>query len=1378
MKDTDIFDAIKNNDISTVLASIDDIWSTDGQGNTALEVALRSGRRECAKVLMAHAGGLPIDLDLLKELSCLTVAARAGCMDGIKHYLADPIFLDKDGCTELMMAVKNDHPECVELLRPTRQCFVDGSGQTALLHAIKHAHPKCVRSLLTEAWIPNVHGQLPMTIMQQMIRDDRYSEDFYKACVECNAILQKYSEYLQDLWDAVTALDHSEMMRALHTLHTFDGTQDSILMYAARAGKVDFVMHFLNELNVQNSEGWTALMYAASVGSVECCELLLAEANRQNALGQRACTIAAIGGHLNIVEMILEHLIKDMDPQPSCIELAQALGEQDCLRLLLSKQLPMSLKSLRALQPTVLMLASAAGFHDIVELHLSELGLKDRHGQTALMYAAAYGSVECAALLLDEAWEQDCLGQTALMKAAAQGKLGCIKLLFEKEGCMQDAQGTTALMLATSKCHTNCIRPLLQESGSQNKSGHTALMCAAALGYIDIVRILANTDCGHQNELGITALMFAAKKGHTEIVSLLVAKESMMQNKSGKTALAFAVKCGHLDCVKLLLNELSVQTREENSPLGIAHATGNIACLRILLQAEVGLRALDDDSLTNLMLFARVGRADYVAKYLQELGRHDSTGKTALIHATRHGHYECVLQLLDEISIVDSTGKDALTYAIETGHEDCAILIMTHNSGLDTTFVKEHTPLMLAATMGNYQAVKNYLHHARKKDGQGRTALSLAAERGHQKCAQLLLDEACQADYQGQTALMYAARKGRTKTVQVLLLEAGKSTEDGKTALMFAAEAGNVGCVKLLLSEARKQDDNGMTALMYAARSSHKDVVAVLVEHEQGVYDNKGRPALSYAIEFRHPEIVTRLLSEWTYKWSPQEQLDDRRWQKADLTPKEQARQKQCVAIINKYRVRLDALLNGLVDNESEKELTAKLRFINELDYSTATILQYAKRMNHTQSLKLLLAKEGSLDLPRDLLLEKSILMVASMSGNEECATSYLDELMWVDFEGKCALMYAIRYGHLEIVKLLIREATIVAKDGSTALSEALARDDDDFIIVVLQALCQIQPEEARAQNVTPLMLAAKLGQVECVQRYLRELGEQDTKGQTALMYAVLSCELESMRLLFDEAGAHDNDGMTALMLAATRGYAEGVELLRERECGLQTADGTTALMMAVIKRHLELLPVLSKELHMFDNGGNSCFTFAQKNDITMYQLLTLRSFLAFGVAGLSERLSGVYTTIEAQASRVPSDYLVEYHTLMDTMCSILLCEMEYSSVATGLGHDLEKLQKAFFEYLCPTSEGTCSVCLSQERTVLLLPCRHLILCTHCSSQLTFCPYCRQNIESTVEIEVPDHSDLENIGLNESPVSLGCLTFREDSGSLSASDSSDTESRD
>ena len=66
-----------------------------------------------------------------------------------------------------------------------------------------------------------------------------------------------------------------------------------------------------------------------------------------------------------------------------------------------------------------------------------------------------------------------------------------------------------------------------------------------------------------------------------------------------------------------------------------------------------------------------------------------------------------------------------------------------------------------------------------------------------------------------------------------------------------------------------------------------------------------------------------------------------------------------------------------------------------------------------------------------------------------------------------------------------------------------------------------------------------------------------------------------------------------------------------------------------------------------------------------------------------------------------------------------------------------EELQKAEEEDRRREKErGLCCVCLVGERSTLLLPCRHLVLCGRCSkdSRMEDCPVCRCKIEDRMDV--------------------------------------------
>lgn len=48
------------------------------------------------------------------------------------------------------------------------------------------------------------------------------------------------------------------------------------------------------------------------------------------------------------------------------------------------------------------------------------------------------------------------------------------------------------------------------------------------------------------------------------------------------------------------------------------------------------------------------------------------------------------------------------------------------------------------------------------------------------------------------------------------------------------------------------------------------------------------------------------------------------------------------------------------------------------------------------------------------------------------------------------------------------------------------------------------------------------------------------------------------------------------------------------------------------------------------------------------------------------------------------------------------------------------------------TSLNACKVCLTQEKSVVFLPCRHLLACVQCAAELSKCPVCRAAIKGKV----------------------------------------------
>lgn len=78
--------------------------------------------------------------------------------------------------------------------------------------------------------------------------------------------------------------------------------------------------------------------------------------------------------------------------------------------------------------------------------------------------------------------------------------------------------------------------------------------------------------------------------------------------------------------------------------------------------------------------------------------------------------------------------------------------------------------------------------------------------------------------------------------------------------LMLAAKHGDCGSARTHLQDIRRTSSTGTTALMIAAFKGHLPIVTLLLNHEKGMRDSRGRNALHYALRAGQLECAKALL--------------------------------------------------------------------------------------------------------------------------------------------------------------------------------------------------------------------------------------------------------------------------------------------------------------------------------------------------------------------------------------------------------------------------------------------------------------------------------------------------------------------------------------
>ncbi|NIR44211.1 MAG: tetratricopeptide repeat protein [Gemmatimonadetes bacterium] len=272
-------------------------------------------------------------------------------------------------------------------------------------------------------------------------------------------------------------------------------------------------------------------------------------------------------------------------------------------------------------------------------------------------------------------------------------------------------------------------------------------------------------------------------------------------------------------------------------------------------------------------------------------------------------------------------------------------------------------------------------------------------------------------------------------------------------------------------------------------------------------------------------------------------------------------------------------------------------------------------------------------------------LMEAAKRGDVRAVAAALDRGMDVDPIDGAPLNWAVRRGHVDMVRLLIERGARVgpddlvraARSGSVELASLLLEHDLDVNAVggdlgvndtplfaaaekghraMVEFLLQrgADPLATNGAGTTTLMGAAKAGDTELVSRFL-DLGVDVNaggggSGRTALLFAAETGNPEVVRLLL-ETGANARDttasGVSALYLVAPTGNVEVGELLIAAGADPNQGAGSegykrTPLMAAAEKGHAEFVRLLIRagaEVNARLESGYTALEGAESNGHT-----------------------------------------------------------------------------------------------------------------------------------------------------------------------------------
>ncbi|TNJ26586.1 Ankyrin repeat protein 2 [Giardia muris] len=797
-----------------------------------------------------------------------------------------------------------------------------------------------------------------------------------------------------------------------------------------------------------------------------------------------------------------------------------------------------------------------------------------------LIQAVSSGNIDEIQMNISEAGRHDQKGRTALIIAAQKGNAEAIYLLLDKEGGMQDNAGWTALLHAVHNGKLECARLLICEAGIRSSgeaegypSGITALMVAAANGYVDTVTELCQYEHGLEDYSGNTALWYAQKSSHVDVVKKLKEKMPVRKQPPPKTsyALIAAATLGDLWGVKSNVAQAGQQDLKGQTALMRASRAGHVEIVRFLQEKEQRIR--DEKGHTACFHAVMRKQEDCVKLLLMEGDMQDNSGQTIFEAFVDDDHIDILSHAFETLYET----KDHFNVALEHGFRKYAIGIIIHQAGKQIP--EGCTLLMAGAITGRVDLVSDNILELKKQDTFGRTALYHAISNDQKACAKLLLDEASIRDKNGTTAFAALIENYRALVLDLLRT----MRDENRCHLLTEARAGNDNYVAHLLARIHGVDLSSQpTVLMHAAIAGYDNLI-YHYRAQFGKTDQQGRTALMYAAEYGHLECARRLLCEARVVVSNCNQT--------------------LYFPVSSYNVYYKINTASLFAAKGNYEKILHLLWPYEYDLPSSG----SSSSNSYTCSKLIaqkLQKKFTTPLPPPPKQTWKLLEAVCAGAYADIEES-LDEAGTCASDGRTSLMVAVCYGDIAAVKLLLSE-------------------------VGAQTTCPLQCLPA---GMTALMFAALMGNLEMVELLLPyERGLTNSKGETAytmaqntdqpdsqllnaleseasrlhlgrlrpppikpthLILACLANDIDTAQKHLDEARKSDFLGVTALMHAAICGHVKLVALLRDKELHLQDRLGRTALMYAMQYCTIGCVKLLLDEADMEDEQGETALDLA-----------------------------------------------------------------------------------------------------------------------------------------------------------------------------------------
>ncbi|MEE9543083.1 MAG: ankyrin repeat domain-containing protein [Thermodesulfobacteriota bacterium] len=385
---------------------------------------------------------------------------------------------------------------------------------------------------------------------------------------------------------------------------------------------------------------------------------------------------------------------------------------------------------------------------------------------------------------------------------------------------------------------------------------------------------------------------------------------------------------------------------------------------------------------------------------------------------------------------------------------------------------------------------------------------------------------------------------------------------------------------------------DGFTPLTYAVKNSDARIIAYLITNgaDVNIVNRDGWSPLMYAANVCNDDIVNALLKEGAEVNYTVSEGGDTGWSAFYLSTRNNCTSTSDKLVKNHAKV-IPSLLQHLVDEKRD----AISYILDHLPFSDVLvgsdpILIYLTKLGKTGLVRKVVHKGADVNLVNSRKGWPA-LMFAVRDGHHEIVRILINNGALVNFEDqdkKSPMFLAAHYNHVDIGDLLL---------------ENYADTDKPFLMAETIKMMDFLVERGGDVNskdkdgLTPVIMAARDGKIDTLRYLIEESGDVKLKtntGVTALHYAAEHSFDGICKLLIAygaNVDAMDDKGNTVLMSAVAYGHKDIVILLLQNSVNIHAKDnsGTTPLMHASSNGHAEIAELLIKKgasVHDKDNSG------------------------------------------------------------------------------------------------------------------------------------------------------------------------------------------------